>query len=532
MELRVPHPELLGALSLATDLGTGQPLEHALGACLVTVALGERAGVSDDDLAAAYDLALLHSIGCTADAFEAAQLYGDDIAVRAAYAAIDPTDPRQLLGFLARNAGAGRPALPRAAMFAGALAAGPRRPRAAFAAHCEVAQRLAPRFGVGERARAALGFVFERWDGRGYPAGARGEAIPVAARLLHVARDAVLLRAAGEAAGAGGAAVGVTGEAAAAGGAPRVAAIITGRAGAAYDPALAAAFGDDLCAALDRPDRWAAAMSAAPDDRVPLAGEALDAACRAAGEFADLKSPWTLGHSAAVAELAEAAAWRLGLGAEEAAAVRRAGLLHDLGRVGVSNAIWDKPGPLGEAERERVRLHPYFTERALARSPRLSELGAVAAAHHERLDGSGYHRGVPAAMLGLPARLLAAADTFQAMTEPRPHRPAHTPDAAAEQLRAEAAAGRLDADAVDAVLAAAGRPVPRRERPAGLSEREIEVLRLLARGLTNRQMAAELGLSAKTVGHHVQHIYAKAGVGSRAAAALFAVENDLVRPGA
>jgi HD-GYP domain-containing protein (c-di-GMP phosphodiesterase class II) len=210
--------------------------------------------------------------------------------------------------------------------------------------------------------------------------------------------------------------------------------------------------------------------------------------------------------------------------------VRRAGLLHDLGRVGVSNAIWDKPGPLSEAERERVRLHPYFTERALARSARLAELGAIGAAHHERLDGSGYHRALPAAMLSLPARLLAAADVFQALIEPRPHRPAYAAEGAAEIVRGEAAAGRLDADAVDAVLTAAGRPPARRERPAGLSEREVEVLRLLARGLTNRQMAAQLGLSAKTVGRHVEHIYGKAGVSSRAAAALFAVENGLVRP--
>jgi HD-GYP domain-containing protein (c-di-GMP phosphodiesterase class II) len=502
-ELRVPHAELLGALSLATDLGTGQPLEHALGACLVAVGLGELAGVGEDDLAAAYDLALLHSIGCTADAFEAAHLYGDDIAVRAAYAAIDPTDPRQVLGFLARNAGAGRAPLPRAAALAGALAAGPRRPRAAFAAHCEVAQRLAPRLGVGARAHHALGFVFERWDGRGYPAGARGDAIPVAARLLHIARDAVIL------------------------GAPAVAE----RAGTAYDPWLAALCSEEVCAVLERPDRWAAAMAAAPGARAALTGEALDAACAAAGEFADLKSPWTLGHSPAVAELAEAAAWRLGLAAEEAATVRRAGLLHDLGRVGVSNAIWDKAGPLADAERERVRLHPYFTERALARSPRLAALGTIAAAHHERLDGSGYHRSLPAAMLEPPARLLAAADAFQAMLEPRPHRPAHTPDSASAALQVDVAAGRLDGDAVAAVLAAAGRPVPRRERPAGLSDREVDVLRLLARGLTNREMAGSLGLSAKTVGRHVENIYAKARVSSRAAAALFAVENGLLSGG-
>ena len=323
---------------------------------------------------AAWTVALLHSIGCTSDAHEAAVLYGDDVAVRAAYALIDPSKPAELLGFLRENAGAGRAGPARAAAFLAALAAGPRRPRAAFAQHCEVAERLAGRLGVGDDAAHALGFVFERWDGKGFPAGARGEAIPLAARLLHVARDADALCAhAGE-----DAAVAAVGE----------------RAGGAYDPDLAAL----LCADGGRLVRdpgeaalWDAVMARSPEG-AGLHGERLDAACAAVADFVDLKSPWTLGHSRGVAELAEAAAWRAGLEEPEVDAVRHAALLHDLGRVGVSNAIWDKPGPLDAAEWERVRLHPYYTERALARSPELAELGELGGAHHERLDGSGYHR--------------------------------------------------------------------------------------------------------------------------------------------
>jgi HD-GYP domain-containing protein (c-di-GMP phosphodiesterase class II) len=249
-----------------------------------------------------------------------------------------------------------------------------------------------------------------------------------------------------------------------------------------------------------------------------------------AGDFADLKSPFTLGHSGAVADLAEAAAWRVGLEADDVAVVRRAALVHDLGRAAVSSAVWDRPGPLSEADRERVRLHPYYTERALARSAALAPLGQLAGAHHERLDGSGYHRGCGAAELPRAARLIAAADVFAAMTEPRPHRAPHSPEAAAAELAAQARAGRLDAACTEAVLAAAGQAGEkvRPPLPAGLTEREAQVLGLIARGLTNKQVAERLGSSPKTVGNQVQAAYAKLGISTRAAAALFAAEHGLL----
>jgi HD-GYP domain-containing protein (c-di-GMP phosphodiesterase class II) len=210
--------------------------------------------------------------------------------------------------------------------------------------------------------------------------------------------------------------------------------------------------------------------------------------------------------------------------------MRRAALAHDLGRVGVSNAIWEKPAALGFGEWERVRLHPHFTERAFAQSQALAAIGRLAGAHHERLDGSGYHRGVRGAAIDRPARILAAADCYSAMREARPQRPPLDPDVAEAELTREARDGRLDHDAVDAVLAAAGhRVAPRpRELPAGITGRELEVLRALVLGRSNPEIGADLGISAKTVGHHVQHIYEKAGVRSRAAATVWAFENDLV----
>jgi HD-GYP domain-containing protein (c-di-GMP phosphodiesterase class II) len=243
-----------------------------------------------------------------------------------------------------------------------------------------------------------------------------------------------------------------------------------------------------------------------------------------------MKSPYTLGHSPGVAALAFGAGRRCGLVEADVTAIRRAGLLHDIGRVGISAGIWGKEGALSEREREQVRLHTYYTERILARPAPLGRLAAIASQHHERIDGSGYHRASVGQALSPGARILAAADAYQAMTEPRPYRPAFSPEKALEELNREVRTGRLDSDAVRAVLAEAGHRVPRtrRERPAGLSQREVEVLRLLARGLSNRLIADELSVSSDTVKHHIQHIYDKTGVSTRAGATLFAMEYALL----
>ena len=208
---------------------------------------------------------------------------------------------------------------------------------------------------------------------------------------------------------------------------------------------------------------WDTVIDLEPGPTTYLAGDELDMALEAIGDFIDLKSPYTLGHTRGVTELATAAATAMGVGVAETAHVRHAACLHDLGRLGVSNAIWDKPGELSVAEAERVRLHPYLTERMLASSAALAPLGATASQHHERLDGSGYPRGLRGDALSPSARLLAAVDEYVGKLEPRPHRPAFDAPAAATHLREEVRAGRHDGDAVDAVLIAAGHK-PRRRR--------------------------------------------------------------------
>ena len=500
--------EFTAALSLAADQAAGLSLEHGLRTCLLATRLARRAGLSDDDLRQVYYTALLRSVGCTSDAHEQAELFGDEIAARSQLNLAPHLPTRELLGVLVRHSGAGQPIVRRAAAAGRTLAASRGLPRRVATAHCETAKRLSGRLSLPESVSAALHAVFERWDGGGFPDGRAGEQIPAPARFTQVSYDALLLH---EHLGSIG----------------RIAKL----AGACYDPDIVLLLkADDAAEVTEIVSPWEAVLAAEPGGPTPLDTVQLDAACEAAADFADLKSPWLLGHSRGVAELAEAAAWRAGLDAARVAGLRRAALLHDLGRVAVPSGIWDRPGPLRDREWELVRLHPYHGERSLARSPRLAPLGVIAGAHHERLDGSGYHRGSAGARLSAEARLLAAADCYQAMTHARPHREPLDPERAAAELQAQVRAGRLDGAAVQAVLTVAGHPGIARSRafPAGLSHREAQVLTLLARGNSNRQIASLLGITPKTAGHHVEHLYVKIGVSTRAAAALFALEHGLL----
>jgi HD-GYP domain-containing protein (c-di-GMP phosphodiesterase class II)/DNA-binding CsgD family transcriptional regulator len=381
-----------------------------------------------------------------------------------------------------------------------------------IARHSAVARALAERLGLPGAVQEAVGSSYEQWDGKGWPAGVAGDAIPVASRLSQFAEFVEVAHRLG----GNGAAV----------------ALAERRGGSQFDPGLTAALCVDphgILGELDSAHTWSAVIDAEPALRVTLRGDDFDRALRAIADFVDLKSPYTLGHARAVADLAAATAVQLGLPEDETSLLRRAALVHDLGRLGVSNAIWDKPGPLGTGEWERVRLHPYLTERMLHQSEALAPLAAIAVQHRERLDGSGYPKGLSGAAIARPARILGAVDAYQSMREPRPHRPPLSAEQAAAELQADARAGKLDAEAVAAVLAAAGHPVGRRrEWPAGLTSREVDVLRLVARGLSSKQIATELVITPKTARNHIEHIYTKIDASSRVAASLFATEHGLL----
>lgn len=506
--------ELIAALSLGTDLGLGQPMEHVLRECVLALGLAERLELSQSDRSVVYYVALLAWVGCHADSYEQARWFGDDISARADVYSADMVGLNRAR-FALRHVGAGAPPARRARTTLGFLRAGREAMTSMHGTHCLIAGDLARRLGLGEAVREALLQVFERWDGKGDPGLLSGAAISRPVRLVQLADVAEVYHRQG--------------------GVEAAVAVALERSGTQFDPEAVGCLRDhagELLAPLAGATSWDAVIQAQPGLRRALSDAELDAALEAIADFADLKSPYTMGHSRGVADLAAEAGRAHGLGEDEVRALRRAGLVHDLGRLGVSNAIWDKPGELTAVERERVRLHPYLTERMLSASPALAALGALAGRHHERLDGSGYPRGLTASALSPAARILAAADAYHAMIEPRPHRDALSSAEAAAHLRLEVGAGRLDGEAVDAVLAAAGHPATRRpERPAGLTSREVEILRLLARGLQNKQIARRLQITPKTVGNHVQHIYAKIGVSSRAAAGLFATEHGLLRVG-
>jgi HD-GYP domain-containing protein (c-di-GMP phosphodiesterase class II) len=511
---RVPAAEVIAALSLATDMGLGIELEHGLRSTLIAMRLAERLGVDRRTAVQTYYACLLTHVGCTTNAHVAAEVFGDgsEVLSRNLLPVLFGSS-REMTAALVRSVAPTRPPAARAMAFGRALPkalrAGPE--ISAAAPRCEVAEMLVDRLGIGAGIGPLFAHLQERWDGKGDPGRAQRDEIPLAMRIAHVARDADAQ------CQFGGSAHALT--------------VVRRRAGHAFDPAIAECFTDaaaEIAVFGGEADAWAQTLACEPGPPVSLEGDAIDGALAAIGDFADLASPYLVGHSAGVAQLASAAA---ATGGVDVRTVRRAALVHDVGRVAVPVRVWQKPGPLTAGEWERVRLHAYHSERVLCRSPFLEALTPVATAHHERLDGSGYHRGIGASGLAPAARLLAAADAYHAMLEPRPHRAALTAQRAAEMLVEAARAGRLDADAVAAVLDATGQPAQRIERPAGLTDREAQVIGLLARGLQTKQVARALAISPKTADTHVQNAYRKIGVSTRAAATLFAMHHGLVASG-
>jgi HD-GYP domain-containing protein (c-di-GMP phosphodiesterase class II) len=456
-------------------------------------------------------------VGCTGHAHEVATVFGDEIAIRAQSLVHDAANPAEVMRDIVAFATAGH-APEEHEQIVQTLQEGAHDWAVHnFAAGCEVADMLVGRLDFGVDVRDSLRFTFERWNGNGFPAGASGEQIPLAMRVVHLSHDMEAIGRLFSPSQAIDAA--------------------HDRSGSTYDPALAELFvanGAEWFRLLEKIDPWDAVLGLEPEPHRTLEGDALDDALTVAADFIDLKSPYMAGHSRRCAELAEEAGRLLGLSDADLTSVRRAALVHDFGTTAVPNSIWDKPAPLTRAEFDRVELHTMLTEQMLRRSSALAVLNPVAAAHHEKADGSGYHKCLRADSVHEGAAILAAADIYVALTSERADRPAAAEAIAANQVRQLASQGALLPRAADAVLKAAGQGKPVRgtsRKPVhkgGLTGREVEVLRLATRGLTTKAIGERLFISAKTADHHIQHVYTKIGVSSRAAAALWAIQNAVV----
>jgi HD-GYP domain-containing protein (c-di-GMP phosphodiesterase class II) len=500
--------ELLAAISLAIDLGLGQPMEHMLRSSLIATRIAERMGLDPQQRATVYYANLVGWIGCHADSHELAGLFGDDIAFRADTYGVDMTG-LPFLRLMVSHIGRGLPGWERGVRSAAFLLTARNQVAQLVNSHCTSAGVLSDRMGLDRQVGQALAYIFERWDGRGMPKGARGEDIPLEIHIVHLA-DIVEVHVR-------------------TGGLGRAVEVVRSRRGTQFSPAVAEVFERDAAAIVDgllEMDVWTAALAQAPDRDRTLDGDEVDELLRAIADFVDLKVPSSPGYSRGVADLVASAARKLRMPPADITHLYRAGLVHGLGRLGVSNQIWEKRGPLSTAEWERVRMYPYLTGRVLSRVGGMESVVSVATKHEERIDGSGFPRGLAGAELTAQDRLLAAAVAYHQLLEPRPQRPALDP---AGELRQQARTGHLDAGSVEAVLAAAGHRATRQTSwSAGLTAREVEVLRLVAQGRSNREIAAELFIAEKTARNHVERVYAKLGVNNRTQASLAAIDRGLV----
>ena len=510
----------MATLALAQDNAFGQPLESQLRSCLLATWICDAAGFDRSVHDTVYSVALLRYIGCTGHAHEVATLFGDEIAIRAQTLVHDAGNPAEVIQDVIRFATAGRAEEEREQVVQFIQQNAREWATHNFSSGCEVGDMLLQRIEFGPDVREALRFTFERWNGKGYPSHAAGEAIPLPMRVVHLSHDMEALARLFSP--------------------ERALEAARDRRDRTYDPAIVDVFlahGNEWFARLAKTEPWDAVMELEPRPRRVLDGESLESALLMAADFIDLKSPYMGGHSRRCAQIATNAAQVLGFSDDAVTTLRRAALVHDFGTTAVPNSIWDKPGSLTRAEFDRVELHPMLTEQMLRRSPGLATLNAVASAHHEKCDGSGYHKRVRADAVDPAAAVLAATEVYVGMTTERADRPAFSADNAAAELSRLASSGVLEPRAIRAVLVAAGHgepaastapPVRRGKHPGGLSRREVDVLRLAAKGLTTREIGERLFISAKTADHHIQHVYVKIGVSTRAAAALWAMQNAVV----
>lgn len=510
--------QLLATFAFAGDIATGLEFDDGVRACFLAHSIAEEMGLSQEEQLTVYYTALLKDLGCTCWSTEEAQFWQtDEIIAR-----------RELLFFgagstlpsyfrwMRRHVGAGQPLLSRmGALLAVLRESGPFL-NEGYASAAEVCVRITRRLGLPQSVQAAAACLTEQWDGKGEPRGLKGTDIPIAARvvmptyLLVPIHQVAGREASREVAGKGR--------------------------GKAFDPDAVDAFlrlteGDSFWSEFESPDIFDLTLAREPESALAHVGSGkLETVVSALADFIDLKSPSTAAHSRRVAALTTEIARLMQCGDEDISRYRLAALLHDIGSVAVPSHILNREASsLTPSEREAERLHPYHGERILERIPAMAPFIPLVGNHHEHMDGSGYFRGLKGSDIPLGARVIAVANRLDELTHES--RADIEPAEALRRLEAEGSEV-YDPTILRAVKACfPGGPASattKRDRPAGLTDREVDVLRMAARALTRKQIGEALSISEATVRHHLEHIYAKTGTSTRVGATLFAMENDLI----
>lgn len=466
--------DALRTLAIMGDLSMGQPIDHSLRVAALSTAMATHVGCDGESVNHIRQIAQLRWSGCTANAAEFAATIRDDVGGRALMLQLQFEKMEFLVppDAIAEKIGL------------------------VSTIHCDVSSLIANSLGLDNAISAALGCVFEHWDGSGSPNALRGDAIPTAAMVVAICSELEILSRLH--------------------GLPKTLTILRQRADVVYP--------SHLVDAMDKyAHDWLGAIHLAPDISTDSADER-QIKMDLIGHVIDLKLPWLLGHSVAVAKTADAMAAMMGVTSKKRARLRRAAWLHGLGGVSVPNAIWDRSGPLTTGDMERVRLAPYWTSRVGNIVAGLADAAETASHAYERLDGSGYFRGISANSTPIESRILATAVCWVAMISERPWRKAMDVDAAMAELRREADSGRFDVQVLDSLVrCVAPDAVPIEGKgPAMLllTARELDVLRRVSLGDSNKEAAQNLGISPSTVRTHMESMFNKLGCKTRAACTL------------
>lgn len=505
--------ELLCALSFATSVGLGDRMEHGLRSAYIGLRLTEALALPPTDREAVFYGALLKDAGCTSCGTALAAFFPDQTVPNLDMMLTGRSQLQGMLHLLTRHVPVDGALPDRLAKFLSFVVHCQPVMRESVAGHCEVAELFARRLGFGEHVQRTVRFQWERWDGKGLAYALKKQEAPVAARVLHLAQMVEFAHSLG--------------------GPAESERLVNERSGTRFDPEISGAFlalsaQREFWGLLDSQDTQEAILALAPPtDADRTTHSRMDAVCEALADLADAKTVDAHGHSRNVASIAADIARQLHLTADDETRVWRAALVHDLGTVALSVGVLEKGSRRSPGEWEQFRLHPYYTHRVLGAAGGLREFAADAAAHHEQLDGNGYHRQLTQQQLTMNARILAVADRYAELLQT-----GHEPDRALRELR-DIVSAQLDVSCYEALARSLGAtesirsPLPAPPVPHGLSERECEVLRLLAHGMSNPEIAELLVISRKTVEHHVEHIFNKLGVTSRTAAVAYALQGGL-----